>query len=377
MISLGSERKPLEKQMRTTSRVRSKLALLKLDGDEVSDVSSRLIDGQVNIDTSSETSRQLSATFDDPSHSLSLDSDSPADGALYVDRMMQATYGFYVDELAKWVDVPIFTGPIVNMQRTGAQVQVSCLGKEHLAMSHAWRPLTLKKGMNVGAAIKTILRERAGEDSFSFGTVKNRLPSSVSLGRMSQPWVVAQQLAASIGRQLYYDGAGVCRLRKRSTGSVFTFDGDVVTSEVAVTYDLSTIINTVWVKGHKPENRDKQQITAAVSAPSSHALSPQKLGRNGDPRHIVEVIERGSVRSRKEARELARRTLSSRLSAGLDISFESLPIVHLDPLDVVRVDTDDASLSFPLQKASLPLLHSGVMSVGVVKRVTPRRERIR
>lgn len=359
--------------MRSTAQVRTRLTMLDLDGSEVADLSSRMLEGQVNIDTTAEAVRQLSATFLDPDHSLALDSDAPTDGALYADRMLRAEYGFHVPALGKWVYVPVFTGPLATMARDGGEVQVSCLGKEHLAGGQAWRPMTLKKGMNVGSAIRAILRERAGETEFAFPTVKNRLPEHYSLGRMSSPWGAASQLARSIGRQLYYDGKGVCRLRRPPTGSVFTFDGDVVLSPPQVTYDLSTVRNTVWVKGHKAEG--KPQITGTATAGRSHPLSPWRLGRNGEPRYLVEQVERSNVRSRKEARQLAQRTLRGLLLEGVSVSFDSLPIAHLDPLDTVRIATDEVSLKFVLRQASLPLTHDGSMSVGALRRVAPKKRR--
>lgn len=374
MIPLGlsaPDTAALERQMRATSQVRVQLRLLDLEHGEQADLSDRLLEGQVNIDTSGETDRQLSCTFDDPRHSLSLDSDAPGDGALYADRMLQASYGFYVPALGRWVDVPIFTGPIATMNRDGGQVQVSCLGKEHLAGGQAWRPLTLKKGMNTGDAIRAILRERAGERRFAFATSKHRLPKAFSLGRMDSPWIVARSLAESIGRHLYYDGAGVCRLRRAPATSLFTFGGTLVLSNPRVSYDLANVVNTVWVKGHKPKGKDR--VTAVAVAPRNHPLSPFRLGRDGEPRHIVAVVERDGVRSKKDANQLAKRTLAGGLREGVTCEFDSLPVVHLDPLDVVRLDTDEASLTFVLRQASLPLTHDGSMSVGALKRVSPNK----
>lgn len=381
MIPLGltaRERRLFESTLLSTHLMRTRIRLQNLDGDDLSDLSTRLLDGQVNIDTTAATTRQCSLTLDDPNHTLNLDSDAPGDGALYADRMIRADCGVYVPALTRWVNVPTFTGPIATMSRNGASVQLGCLGKEHLAFGQAWRPLTLRKGMNTVDAIRTILRERAGERRFSFPNLRHRLPKTVSLGRMSSPWGVAQQLARSLGRQLYYDGAGVCRLRTRPRGAVFTFrDGNgTVLSDAQITYDLGTIINTIWVKGGKPKGK-KQAVTAAVTAPRSHPLSPWRLGRNDEPRYLVEEVDNDHVRSSKDARALARRTLDSRLLEGVTTTFDALPVPHLDPLDVVRLATDETSITFVLNQASLPLVHSGVMSVGTVRRVTPAKGRIR
>lgn len=291
--------------------------------------------------------------------------------------MLRVEYGVYVDELTRWVDVPLFTGPITAMSRNGSQVELSCLGKEHLAKSHAWRPLTIKPGRNVASAIRTILRERAGETSFAFPTVKAKVPKpGVSLGPMSQPWAAAVALAKSIDRELYYDGAGVCRMRRRTNAVVLTFDGSSVLNDPSIAYDLSSIINTVRVLG-KRGGKGKKSIRAAAVAPRSHVLSPYALGRGGTPRHYVEVVDNDKIKSRARARRIARRTLNSRLREGVTCDFDALPMPHLEPLDAVRLNTPGASVTFTLHRASISLTHSGVMSVGTNKRVTPNRKKIR
>lgn len=376
MIPLGlraAERLAYEAQLRTTAQVRTTVSLLHLDGSHPVDLSDRLTGGQVNIDVTAEATRQLSCTLDDPAHDLALDSDAPGDGALYADRMVQAEYGVYVEALARWVDVPVFTGPIVSMKRDGGAVELGCLGKEHLAAGQAWRPMTFRKGANVVAAIRAILKERAGETEFSFPATGHRLPKAYSLGRLTSPWAAARDLAGSIGRHLYYDGAGVCRLRVIPRASLFTFDGDLVLGDPSITYDLSTVRNVVWVKGFKPKS--KPRVSASVAAPRSHPLSPYRLGRNDQPRYLVHVIENDKVRSVKEARQLARRTLASLLMEGVDTQFSALPAPHLDPYDVVRLDAAEVSVTFPYRTASIPLTHDGTMSVGALKRVAPTRPR--
>lgn len=382
MIPLGltvAQRREFEKALCDTHELRVRLRLQTLDGDSIADVSDRLVDGQVNIDTTAETTRQCSLTLDDPHHALDLDSDAPADGAIFADRMLRVDYRVRVDALGEWVSVPIFSGPVATMTRNGGQVELSCLGKEHLAGGNLWRPMTLRKGMNTVDAIKALLRDRAGEDRFAFPALNKRLPRTMSLGRMAVPWVAAQQLARSLNRQLYYDGEGVCRLRKIPHGAIFTFrdgTGGSVLSDPSIAFDAGTLANVVWVKGGKPRG-SKHAVHVSVVAPKAHPVSPWRLGRNGKPRFIVTEVSNDALRSRRDARQIARRILSNGLRESVTASFDALPVPHLDPLDVVRLATDDVSLTFVLRQASIPLLHSGTMSVGALRRVTPSRKRIR
>src|SRR5438093_10550652 len=94
----------------------------------------------------------------------------------------------------------------------------------------------------------------AGEARFDIPDLATRIPKGMSLGRAAQPWPRAVAIARSLNRQLYYDGAGVLRLRVRPRRPVATFrSGDQrranITSPVTVSPDFTAIANTVWFRG--------------------------------------------------------------------------------------------------------------------------------
>jgi hypothetical protein len=149
-----------------------------------------------------------------------------------------------------------------------------------------------------------------------------------------------------------------------------------VLSDASVSFDVSNVRNTIFVVGGKPKGA-KQPVTANVVAARSHPLSPWRLGRNGTPRFIVERIDNDHVRTQSKALAMARRRLRQTLIEGVTVSFDALPIPHLEPLDTVRLRTDLTSVTFVLRQASIPLTHDGVMSIGAVKRVTVNRRHIR
>lgn len=88
-------------------------------------------------------------------------------------------------------------------------------------------------------------------------------------------------------------------------------------------------------------------------------------------------VENGALKTLAQTRALALRTLNSALLEGVSVSFDALPVPHLDPQDEVSVSTEGASLTFPLRQASIPLAHGGVMSVGTVRRVSANQQKIR
>ncbi|WP_036959390.1 hypothetical protein [Promicromonospora kroppenstedtii] len=353
----------------------------------MSSVSHTLLDGQVNVDADAEVTRSAPLTFLDPSHSLNFDTDSPDDGAIYADRMIRVRYGVHVEELDRYVFATVFTGPVTGLSREGVTVTVEAQGKEALALGAVWTPITLRKGMTVVGAIRVLMSSRAGETRFSIPDFRNSygkrltLPKARSLDRFAQVWSAARSLSRSIDKQLFYNGAGILVMRNHSRAVKYVFKpgtGGSIVSEVAINYQMADVKNTISVKG-QPPNGKMGAVSATVVAPRSHPLSPFRMGREGAPRYLVERVENASIRSHAAAKEYAERLLESRIREAVEVSFDALPVPHLDPDDMVSVQTPDFTLKFRLRKFAIPLAPNGAppMPVGYLKRLTPSKKTIR
>lgn len=384
MLTLGltaTERGAYERALRSSHVRRIDVDVLTLDGEVLSKIDPVLLGGQVNVDLDAEVTRSASLQFLDPRHALNFDTDSPDDGALYADRMIRVRYGVHVEALGRWVWCPVFVGPVTKLSRAGDVVQVEAQGKEALVRGAIWRPLTLKKGAKVTDAIRTLMRDRGGETQFDFPDLSQRLPKARSLDRLVEIWATALSLARGVNRQLFYDGAGRLVLRALPGSVVYTFSagtgGDVL-SDLNVSYELGDVKNVVEVKGQPPKGK-KDRVRGVAVAPASHPLNPARLGRKDAPRYLVETIEDSSIRTDKAARERAEAILEDRLREVVTVTFDSLPIPHLDPGDLVRVKTDELAVTFRVRQFSIPLSSDGapVMPVGYLKKTTPNRRRIR
>lgn len=396
MYPLGlrsTDKRAFHAALRDHRNLHVRVYVLNMAHEHIADLSEAFDDGQVNIDADAEVTRSTTLSFTDRGRTMDFDSDSPSDGALFANRMIRVEYRVKVDSLNDWVEVPIFTGPVTSLDRTGDTVNVECQGKETLAMGAAWEPLTIKKGHPKVDAIRQIMRERGGEDHFSLPDLKARLPKAVSLARESVPWSAASKIAESMDRQLFYNGAGRLCLRTPPGNDVYTFsdgdDGELLT-EPQVSFSVDEVKNIVWVKGGKPKATRRKNETRAEfetrqekmrgvrhteTAPHSHPLSPWRLGRDNAPRYLLEVVENDHVRSEKEARQLAHRTLTKKLEQGVDVTFDALVIPHIEESDLVQVRTDLFAMSFRIRQASIPLKHDGVMAIGYHKRVSSRHRR--
>lgn len=349
--------------------------LLTLEGARVTDLSTRFLGGQVNVDYAADVTRNCTMQLFDPERAMTFETDSANEGALYLNRMIRVIYSVKVPQMNDWVDIPIFTGPIVSMDRDNDIINIECQGKEVLARGAAVRTFTRKKGSNRVNVIRDILRDLTGENKFDFPELSYKLAADYSLGRESIPWDAAKRLASGMSRQLFYDGRGVCRLRTFPGSPVWTFkDGDngTVVSTPKISYDSSEVKNAVQVKGGIPKGA-KTAVSVTLVAPSSHPLSPFKLGRNGVGRYLLEVIEDESIRSKAEAEEKAGTVLNDRLLQEVDVDFNAMPIPHLEPGDLCRLSTEHYATSFRLREFSIPLVAGEVMSVGSIRNVNVRR----
>src|SRR5690606_36310250 len=130
----GAELRAFTRALRSTHERRVRVSVQNLNGETLSTLTNRILDGQVTGDLSADVTRTLTMSILDPNHSLNFDTDSPDDGALFMDRMLKVHYAVRVDELSRWVSVPVFTGPITRLDRKGDVVDVEAQGKEALAM---------------------------------------------------------------------------------------------------------------------------------------------------------------------------------------------------------------------------------------------------
>jgi hypothetical protein len=332
-------------------------------------LTNRILDGQVNIDARAEVTRSGTMTLADPERTLSFDSDSPADGALYADRLIRVWYDVRSPG-GSWIEVPIITGPVVKFTRDGSRVTVEIQGKEALARGAAWRTKTYRKGTPKVDVIEDVMRKE-GERHFSLGHAASKMPGDRSLIPETVPWEFVQGIAASMGMQLFYDGFGRLVLRRPPGTSLWTFasgDGGSVLSAPKVTFSTDTVRNAVRVVGKKPKGA-KSKVRATAVAPANHPLSPRRLGRNGEGRYLAEFIDDSSIGSNAEATRVAKSRLDALLMQVVDVEFESLVIPHLDAGDVVTVKTDDFTMQTRLNNFTIPLVAAGRMSVGYNRRV--------
>lgn len=291
--------------------------------------------------------------------------------------MVRVHYRVFVEDVINdWVSIPIFTGPITKVDRDGEVVSLEAMGKEHLVLGPVWRSRTYKKGSNRVWVIRSILRDLTGERRFKFPKGwKARTSRVISVKKDTIAWEQVQAVARGMRAQVFYDGRGVVRMRKRPVRTAFTFrdgDGGMLLSVPKVSESSQEVINLVRVVGAVPKGQKNPLVMNAVLHPS-HPYSAQSLGRHGVPRFLPEQIDDDTLRTKKDVENAARRRIQEVQLDEQLVSFDSLPMPLLEEGDPFVVDAKEAKLTARLAQMTIPLGHAGVSTVGYIAPVTKRK----
>jgi hypothetical protein len=381
VLSLGlstADQKLFEQSLITGYNLRVIVEILDLNHKQIRDVSTQLVDGQVNHSWLENVTFSATLTLLDPDELTGFDTSSPSDNALYADRMIRIIYSVYSPLLPRWVDVPLFCGPVTKVARDDAILSIEAQGKESLYLPPymAWTSKTYPKGTRLTTMIQDLIGTRGGETHFDFPELTTALPrsSTITFDGASMQYVL-DRVAPRTVRQLFYDARGTLKLRTTPTSPSFTFTEAHLLSVPKLDFDHSTIRNTVLVKGATPEG--KPQITSRRYLPAGDPSSSTALARNGVKRNLVELVEDSNLTTQAAADAVAVSTLAAISVSSVGFDFDSLVIPHIEPGDVFALTTRDFSINLRLANYSIPLKAGNPQSNGTIKRVSINRTRIR
>ncbi|WP_130865853.1 hypothetical protein [Acidipropionibacterium timonense] len=370
-------------------KVRFRVDVLDLDHHIMASADDGVLSGQVDVDVEADVSRTCTLELRDPQNRLNLDTQGPAQAALYADRMIRVHYGVWSEQLPRWVDVPVFTGPITSLKRNADSISLSAQGKESFLTVPQSRNWIIPAGARKSDVLSRVLTE-SGEQFTSIPRWSDKITATWQCLSNEAPWPKLQQLSYTLASRdagtdplLHYNGMGVCQLKSNVKKPAWTFRRGVdILTEPDITSDVSAIKNFVVVYGGTPAGA-KKAVSATATLPASSPFSPQSLARNGVPRYLRDEVTNTDITSAKDAKIIAQRRLDDLGWAYVDLAFDCLVIPHLEPRDMVAVEAGDWTWRMALMKYSIPLSADGHMSVSrhthvrkVTRRVqNPRRPR--
>lgn len=360
-----------------THQRRIHVEVLTLDGDVLTHLTPHILDGRVDVDTTQGPevpTRILTMMFLDPTRSLHFEPDSPGDAPIHRKRMIKIVDARRIPELEDWVECEAFTGVVYYFDRQGALCTLVGHGMERQAMGQKWTPVTYQKHTKKTDALKDLLAEAGEPNLGGIPDLKPRMPERMTVTRMDPILPRALRLSESMDRQLFWPGPGRPVLRRIPSRPVFTFTERHLLSDVKIDRDIEGVHNTFVAVGAKAKGAKKRPY-AVESLPPSNPLSadPERgIGRNGKKLRLVKLEENRQIKTKDDARARAKRMREAGSGAQVTYSFDSLPIPHLDELDLVRVVTDDGAFRVRMEKWTLPLGWEGAppMTVGDIRRTT-------
>lgn len=373
------------KTLASSHRVDIVVRVLDRSRQYLADVSAQLFDGQINIDGDADVTRTCTLSLRDPNRALMWDTNSPADGALFFDRMVQVIYVvrgplLTAANLAS-VAVPVFTGAVTKVSRTTDVVNVEASGVEQsmIPPTVAYFSRTYKKGQKRTDLVKQILRELGGETKFTVPDWPEKTTKDLKVLFNDNIWALAKKVVGDRStNHLYYDARGTLVLRKTPTSACFAFKtgpGGMVTSSPQVDYDIADVRNKVRMTGTTPKGH-KNPVVGIATAPASHPLSTFSLGRNGKERVILDESDDDSCKTEAQAKKKAKSRLDDLLLQAVDVTFDALVVPHLEPEDIYTLSTPTLSLNAKVRKMTIPL-KSGTMSMGFLDKRSVNADRIR
>jgi len=352
-----------------THQRRVRVRVLTLDHRRIAWIDN-VLDGQVTIDvTNRETVRVANIRLLDRSRSIGWEPDSPDSLPLHLRRMVQI-----FDDRAipgyDWISCPVFTGPVAEFDRDGAEVSLVAEGKERLALGSFGRIHTWAKGRKVVDVIGEILA-LAGEipSRIHLPNLAATLPREVNVTRIDKPWVHARKLAANVNRELFFDGRGHVQMRRQPSRASLVLDDDWLQAPVRIDRPKLAFNNRWIILGANPPG-DRPRIRADVALPSNHAFSAQSLARNGMPRWLIDQEELSQVNSNARALEIANRKRDDAIRSAAEISLDCLPFPNVEEWDLlIAKDPLTGTAATRVRQATIPLV-SGVQTIGAIRRVS-------
>lgn len=342
------------------------------NGKHLRDLTSKVIDGQVVYDVTSDVSRMLDIDFFDEHDNILFDPDDPSAAPIHRSRVVRVFDSRYVEALGDWVDCPVFTGPVWDFQRDSGVVTLTAHGMERQALSAAWDVQHFPKKTKLTNAIRDLLAA-AGDVNAQVPDLPHTFPHDLTVHPLDDIWPHVKRLCKSLDRRCFYDGMGRFKMPPFTQKPVYNFH-HALTSRVVPKRTVDGFTNTVVVLGPNPKGPKKRIRAAAfIKGP----LSPGALNRNGVPLHLVFSDEIDAVNKRvrdpkhpkkkkavvldyaktqKQAQQVADRLALEHGTTRNDLSFTTVPLPMLEEHDMTAV-TDDSfgTARLRLMQWDLPL----------------------
>ncbi len=279
-----------------------------------------------------------------------------------------------VDEL-KPIGVFLINDTDINDTVEGVKLTISGVDLSYQVSRNKWDDIfTMRSNRNYGDVIKAIISNRLPGTIFNFQSTPHKA-GRIVLGADNtdgDPWADAQQLAESIGMEIYFDPTGICTMREEPNPDVaeavweFSDRAKPTITELSRGISNADVYNQVVIIGDGTYTPAPIRVVKSDDDPASATYVKGRYGV------VTKVVRDTAIITYRQARDMA--TGMIRRVKGLveSADIQAVPNPALEPGDVVRVTRGPSKVEgqFIIDSMTIPLASTDTM------RFTARRQRL-
>ena len=332
--------------------------------------------GSAKMDENADVRRSLSCSLGDPTGSLTpttmADLLSPAGNELRVWRGITTPY--------VTAEVPLGVFGISDVDITsqivgGVEIELAGFDRAKRVQEARFETTyVVPPGSNMGDAIQNLIRGRIGPVEFLFESTSVVTRAALVFNVGDDPWKAAQDMARSIGCEVFFDQLGRCVMRTVPDPDTAPIATEYAEGQNAILLGASRKLareytyNGVIASGESSAitNQSAAPVSATVWDDNPHSPTYYKGKFGMKPRLYVSPF----ITTPEQALSAARAILRQSLGLSEDVSFTAVVNPAHEPGDVVSIYVNRAKINarYVLSSFSVPLTHASSLSASTRRR---------
>lgn len=333
-----------------------------------------ILDGSVAVDVNNAVRRRCDVSLTDPTGTLTpavaTDLLAPFGNEVRLSRGIQ-----FADGTSELIPLGVFGLEDVDVQDTADGLTIHLVGMDR-AQKVARATLTdvysVAAGTNFATAIQALIASRVSGLTYNFMITSNNTPA-LTFQSGDDPWKAAQDMAESMGAELFFDAQGICVLQPIP---------DPLVSAVAYSY-LEGADATIVSVSKKLTRQGIYNYVVATGETSDPAIVPvRSVAQDSDPTSptytggafgvVVRFYASPFITTQAQADSAAAAMLRQSLGLTEQVGFTAIPNPAHEAGDVVTITRARAKVDarYVLDAFTVPLGPTALLQGTTRKRAT-------
>lgn len=322
-----------------------------------------VLDGTVTLDQNAAIRGRCDLTVVDDGSLGLIPADTGSLLAPYGNEIRISRGILYPDGTSELISLGVFRieESDVNASSDAVQIRISGLDRAARIIDARFEdPYQVSAGVNYVTALESVLTDAWPDIVTDFPTTTLVTPALVAQ-EGDDRWQFAQDMATSLGMELYFDGDGVCVLRpsvaSAAVASVVEGEGGALL-EAGRSWTREGSFNAVIATGENTGLTTPARGVARDENPLSPTYYYGPFGK------VPRFYSSSFLTTDAQAVDAAAALLSKELGTTQQVSFGALVLPQLEPSDTVRITREQTSIDEDhiIDSLTLPLAATGSMS---------------